>query len=216
MEQLEILDLEDNKLVNLKAGTFKQLKSLERLDIHSCGITTFPNGLFEGLDRLIILNLASNPIPLIKSNAFIDLKLLKELYLFGLADNLVLEDGVFSSLDNLKCLILNNNKGINHNHLKSNLFIGLKSLKELFIQECNIKSIDTDCFSQLQMIQHIYLFGNSIDKLDAACFTELKQLKVLYLDKVQQQTFNNGENVQEKFQRRLRNAINENLEIIFC
>ena len=58
MGYLETLYLKDNKLVNLKADTFQQLKSLKHLNLYNCEISAIPNDFYRiGSSRRIIFEL---------------------------------------------------------------------------------------------------------------------------------------------------------------
>ena len=92
--------------LNLKEITFSKHKSLNSIALAACSLTTIPEGLFSGLNKLEDLCLDVNPITCLEANVFKDLDSLKQLSLSGLTDNLIVKEGVFSSLENLEYLNL--------------------------------------------------------------------------------------------------------------
>ncbi len=62
LSSLKRIDLSENPLVKLKKNSFERLPDLEVLTLRACSISEIENGAFNGLDRLVELSLARNPI----------------------------------------------------------------------------------------------------------------------------------------------------------
>ncbi|XP_035034303.1 vasorin [Hippoglossus stenolepis] len=81
--ELEMLDLSQNKLVEIPDGVFEMLSKLKNLDLSSNDITHISKGSFSGLVQLERLYLHANAIQSIHLEAFEGLDMLLELKLQG-------------------------------------------------------------------------------------------------------------------------------------
>ena len=108
-DTLRVLDLISNHFTYLKADTFANFSSLERLYLGFNNISTIENGTFNGLTSLTVLDLSGNRITSLPSGVFIDLTSLLDL---SLSNNLLteIEPGTFQGLVLISTLYLANNQ----------------------------------------------------------------------------------------------------------
>ena len=154
------LNCSNNDLSSLSSNVFEKLTNLENLALVRNELTSLPSGIFNGLSKLIHLNLHGNAITSLDSNIFSDLSSLETLHL---RDNDItsLDSNIFSDLSSLKTLYLNENEltslpsglfselseliylniasnmitGPNPGRLPDGIFLGLKSLQELKMED---------------------------------------------------------------------------------
>jgi hypothetical protein len=133
-EETQVLDLSDNKLINLSADyffilslfnlqklylsrshiqsvaaqAFSGLQGLVELDLSENELEQVPAESFVSIGNLMKLSLAGNPLKTLQHNAFIHLSQLNFLDLSHCRLSLI-ESGVFKNLDSLEWLRLNDN-----------------------------------------------------------------------------------------------------------
>nr|XP_005999896.1 PREDICTED: G-protein coupled receptor 124-like [Latimeria chalumnae] len=100
------LILSNNKISQLKNGSFFGLRSLERLDLKNNLISTIEPGAFYGLSELKRLDLSNNRIGCLSPEMFSGLSTLSKLNLSGNIFS-TLKPGLFSELISLKVLHFN-------------------------------------------------------------------------------------------------------------
>ena len=77
------LDLDYQKITELKEYSFTSLESLATLSLTKYGLETIRNKAFNGLDQLTFLALSYNNVSLIEPGAFDDLVSTKNIFLQG-------------------------------------------------------------------------------------------------------------------------------------
>ena len=156
MMALTELDLsrQDLKDADLITGAFLGLDSLKKLKLRGNSIKTLPAGVFKGLKNIEELDLGSNRFKKIPANALLGLTSLKKLSFFI---NLGLEE------------------------IQSKGFVDLKSLKELNLRNCIIKTIAPDAFEGLDSLVILNLSANKIESLNGDTFLPVELLTKLTL-----------------------------------
>lgn len=108
-QQLQQLDISQNRLQSLGSKNFDALARLASLNVSGNEISTFGKDAFKGLSALRVLDLSDNLIENLERNMFAEMHDLWELHLQRnrLAS---VPDGVLSALVNLRVLQLSGNQ----------------------------------------------------------------------------------------------------------
>lgn len=190
LHKLESLDLSNNKLDSVRRGDFESLKSLKNLSLPDNKISFIEPGAFNGLTNLTLLNLQSNKLSRssIKDSVFSSLPNLKTLLL---NNNHILYDSQkalaqppFRNLSKLKTLNIFSQINTGMRYLPLNLFMGLRSLEELQAENLNINSLHPDTFTYTPSLLELDLNRNNFISLTGTEFLPLRVLKTLHLSKV--------------------------------
>ncbi|XP_069673023.1 uncharacterized protein [Periplaneta americana] len=195
LTQLEIVDISENEIPELKEDTFYGLTRLKDLDIRRCQIFVVDQRAFSGLTRLVTLSLSYNNIQDLKPYTFKDLKEMKSLFLDH--NNIeTLDAHIFFGLTKLEMLKLSENQinrmspnvlkflpalttfdisgNVNLDVMDDDLFGRNPNLKELQLSRCNIRSI---AFKNLPNLERIEMREN---KLNSVTFMNVTALR--YID----------------------------------
>ncbi|KAM9392655.1 vasorin b isoform 1-T2 [Pholidichthys leucotaenia] len=194
LQNLEMLDLSQNKLTHLPDRVFEPLTSLRNLDLSSNQITHISEECFHGMKLLERLYLYSNHIETIHPAAFNGLEELIELKLQGNAltslpvlsmPHLLLLDlrfNVFPTLDasdlqtpNLESLKLG---GVGLTSLNKKFISGLKNLHELDISGNQLQSFPS-VLKETPGLIHLSLAGNPMGPLKIQDLQNLRELQEL-------------------------------------
>lgn len=194
LENLEMLDLSQNKLTELPERVFETLTSLRNLDLSSNQITHISEECFQGMALLERLYLYSNLIETIHPAAFNGLEHLLELKLQGnqltslpalSMPQLLLLDLRFNVLPtlgpsdlqtpNLESLKLG---GVGLTSLNKELIGSLKNLHELDISENQLESFPS-VLKDTQGLIHLSLAGNPMGPLKVQDLQNLGELQEL-------------------------------------
>ncbi|KAJ9586071.1 hypothetical protein L9F63_020268, partial [Diploptera punctata] len=141
-------DLRFNKIREIPANAFKDLKHLNTLLLNNNHLTKLQNGVFNGLHELRYLYLYKNRIREIEGKVFQGLNKLEQLYLHfnELVD---LESDTFSNLPSLERLFLHNNK---LQRIPVGAFKNLEALKRLRL-DSNALICDCEMMWLVRMLQ---------------------------------------------------------------
>ncbi|XP_078616202.1 uncharacterized protein LOC144884629 [Branchiostoma floridae x Branchiostoma japonicum] len=152
------LDLSNNAITEIPAGTFQTLNSLEQLLLSGNQIAAIPDGTFLGLDDVKVLKLSENRLTTLTSEMFSSLLSLEQL---DLEDNQIatVSGSPFNGLARLRELRLNINRIVN---LPTTVFQGLESLQKLYMQDNFITSVPTQAIRSLDTLIELYLENNDI------------------------------------------------------
>lgn len=156
VSRLRELDLGDTGIASVP--DIQSFSSLKRLYLDSNRITTIPQAAFQSLQRLEVLHLDGNNIGNIVGGTFASLKMLKVL---DLSRNYlrVLPEYALDGLENLYSLRLYENPYLSEIH--RSVFSDLWSLRLLYLQNCNLTTLHTDCW--IHTMKCLWLYGNPID-----------------------------------------------------
>ena len=178
LPKLQVLKLDNNKLVNLTSDSFKGPcdQQLKMLDLQSNELTYLPHDLFNSTTNLIYLDLKQNRLVQVSSDLFKSLRPLFKLYL---DDNAIsnLTVGVFDSLGELWYLDLSGNDISN---LPVGVFDSLGWLYNLDLSGNDISNLPLGVFDSLGRLLTLDLSGNDISNLPVSVFDSLGELE--YLD----------------------------------
>lgn len=174
---VKVLNLRDNFIENVDAKCFNGLKRLLTLDLSRNNIRILINDLFSELNDLDILNLNKNQIFYVQPEAFVGLKNIKYLYM---NDNELnkLEARTFRHLINLKILHIQNNNIIEIHPLA---FFNLNNLNFLYLNGNHIQFLDQYNFQPLANLIDLQLQSNDLKEIQTSSFNGLKSLKNLIL-----------------------------------
>ena len=158
--------LEDNKITELRTGTFSHLTQCTKLYIHSNLIRTIQGYAFTGMLRLEILYLYYNKITFLQKSMFNGLASLTSL---NIQSNLIetLPDGCFSDLVRLNILNLGDNK---LSEISGNFWLGLSALKQLHLHYNNITTLKPGDLDYLPKLDWLSLYMNPLTTLSHTIF----------------------------------------------
>jgi hypothetical protein len=165
------------KISFIHSETFKDLRSLEKLDISYNLFETIDPMLFQSLENLKELHLVENGISFIHSLTFRNLRKLNAL-LLSINKLSSIEPTTFAGLTKLKYLFL----GINSiESLDQFTFDGLIGLKYLQLNLNKLRTIHPKTFTNMKEIEIIELDNNYLSTIYPGTFARLTKLKVLTL-----------------------------------
>uniref|UniRef100_A0A8C2E1B4 Leucine-rich repeats and immunoglobulin-like domains protein 2 n=1 Tax=Cyprinus carpio TaxID=7962 RepID=A0A8C2E1B4_CYPCA len=180
LENMEELELEYNNLTELNKGWLYGLHMLRILRVNQNNIGLIRADAWEFCHRLEELDLSFNHLSRLEDWVFSGLSLLQSL---NLGDNQIthLGEGVFSGLANVRTLDIRNNEISLAIEDLVGMFVGLKRLNSLVLQNNKIRSITKRAFEGLMELEHLDLSKNDIMSIHPEAFTHLK-LKTLDLN----------------------------------
>nr|XP_054927510.1 uncharacterized protein LOC126532264 isoform X4 [Dermacentor andersoni] len=145
--------LQYNGLTVLPSNKFIELKNLYLLDLRNNRIVQIETAAFAGLKNVRFLHLENNPIlSEIKAGAFVGLNKLTFLNLSGMALS-GLKRNTFVGLDQVTTLNLRNNK---LQYVEDGAFQGLKSVTSLDIQGNDIQHFSHEMFHGLHSLESLF------------------------------------------------------------
>ncbi|KAG1672887.1 Relaxin receptor 1 [Nymphon striatum] len=152
-----VKDLSYNPIIDIKAGTFKDLISLKKLHIQHCRLQSLKPNTFQGLDNLHSLKLDGNMLDYIPSY-------------------------IFKHLNALQVLSLTKNR---IHAFTPESFNGLVQVKRLNIDRNEIRIIEDNAFSNLTHLTSLNLKDNPLQQLNERTFAELRNLEYIYFPEFQ-------------------------------
>ncbi|KAF7626002.1 TIR domain-containing protein, partial [Meloidogyne graminicola] len=199
-DSLLTLKLAGNLIEKLYPGQMGNFSSLQELDLSSNKLFNISIKSFEGLNKLLILQLFNNSIQKIDDEAFQELGY--SLTYLNISQNSLTELPVaIGRLSRVKKVDLSNNKiskvykfvlnkmlhltriDLSHNLLKSidnYVFVECEHLIELNLNSNNIQTINSNAFNKCPKLRKIDLSGNLLNNLGTA-LNNLNELKSLNL-----------------------------------
>ena len=181
LTNLKKLNLGHNRLTALPEGVFDDLTNLRELNLGDNRLTALPEGVFDDLTNLRELYLGHNRLTALPEGVFDDLTNLRELYL-GANQLTALPEGVFDDLTNLQQLSLGANQLTT---LSEDLFDGSDGLQKLYLSRIQLTTLPEDLFDGLNSLQELSLSANQLTTLSEDLFDGLNSLEELYLDENQ-------------------------------
>ena len=177
-EKLQLLDLAQNRIVNISRELLVPLTQLTVLELWSNDISVLSYGIFDSLANLNWLRFFYNQLSELPHNIFHSLVRMEKLDLFGNTLSM-LPDTVFGSLGRLKWLILS------YNHLSmlpSDLFKPLGKLERLWLSRNKLYALPSRIFESQERLKLLALHGNDLSSLSSNLFASLVNLQILGLD----------------------------------
>ncbi|CAF0920211.1 unnamed protein product [Brachionus calyciflorus] len=164
--KLKTLDLNHNKISQLRAYSFLNLNNLKHLILSFNKLERLESNAFESLLNLEQLDLSNNKISFIASDAFLGLKNLKYLDLSGnrLAE---IEPIVFNRLSQLNELDLSCN---NFKIITNFMFSYLVNLEQLYLNSNEIEIVEENALNKLCNLKELHMSMNKLEKLDNKVF----------------------------------------------
>lgn len=198
-ERVTQLILSKNVVRELPTGSFQYFQQLELLDLSSNLLTTLNSDAFAGLENtLLSLRLSQNRISSISSPPITLMKLKR----LDLSENELTDfpRNTFSLLPSLEYL------NISHNYNLSNIPNGilhkLTKLRVLDLSYTGLKSVSSDLFKQTPSVRGIFLSHNQISEITDNTFANLENLTSIDLsynniNNIKQSSFVNVMNIRE-------------------
>ncbi|KAI8509673.1 hypothetical protein Bbelb_121010 [Branchiostoma belcheri] len=175
--QLEWLSLNNNKLTSLRSDMFTGLGNLEGLYLNNNDISDIQAGTFNSTPKLTTLLLHFNKLRNLRSDMFTGLGNLEGLHLNN-NDISDIQAGTFNPTPQLRRLHLSDNKLTS---LRSDMFTGLGNLEVLQVQYNDITDIQAGTFNSTPQLRSLNLRNNQIQTIPSNLLTNLMQLRFLKL-----------------------------------
>uniref|UniRef100_F6Q8B1 Decorin n=1 Tax=Monodelphis domestica TaxID=13616 RepID=F6Q8B1_MONDO len=168
-----LLDLQNNKITEIKDGDFKNLKDLHALILVNNKISKISPGAFTPLVKLERLYLSKNQLK------ELPIKMPKSLQELRAHENEItkLKPAVFEGLNQMIVIELGTNP-LKSTGIEKRTFSGMKKLSYIRISDTNITSIPQDLPPSLT---ELHLDGNKITKVDVNSLKGLASLTKLGL-----------------------------------
>ncbi|GFG29230.1 hypothetical protein Cfor_09749 [Coptotermes formosanus] len=152
IQQLTHLNLSYNSINSINSQAFMTLKHLNSLDLSSNNITSMDSGTFMYNKKLEWLSLANNPMFTLPNRGFY----LPHLLFWNLS---------YCSIQNIRL----------------DTFKQIKELRQLYLHNNEIVSLNNDVFQPLKKLQTLDLCYNALQNIDARVFSRLSELRSLSL-----------------------------------
>lgn len=173
LNNIEELELEHNNLTEVNKGWLYGLRMLRVLRVNQNSISLIRPDAWEFCQKLEELDLSFNQLTRLEETAFVGLGLLERLHL---GDNAIshLGEGAFSSLASLLSLDIRNNEISWAIEDSVGVFVGMKKLVTLILQQNKIKSITKKAFDGLEELEHLDLSKNGIMSVHPEALSHMK------------------------------------------
>ncbi len=179
---LRTLYLTNNQLATVDAAAFAGIPDLTGLDLNrNSTLTTLPDGVFDSLRELRLLNLANNSLTTLEATTFDGLTNLTSLNLAG-NQITTLPTGVFGMMPDLATLSLAGNR---LGSLSGNTFLKQTELMELDLSGNSLIVLPPNPFNGATKIERLDLSNSGVGGnntiLPANSFNRMTNLRELYL-----------------------------------
>ncbi|XP_053679858.1 toll-like receptor Tollo [Anopheles nili] len=201
LKRLVVLEIAHNALTKLDRHVFRELYSLQILNLEANAIESIADSAFADLKNLVALTLSHNRLKRIEQHHFAELYVLNQLYVESNAIE-SLHGRALENLTNLNDLNLNDNRleeipaglgklrflksldlGKNRISSVSNAsFEGLEQLLGLRLVENRITNISRDAFVTLSSLHVLNLASNRIRHIDQSAFSSNPTIRAIRLD----------------------------------
>ncbi|XP_056415458.1 toll-like receptor 3 isoform X2 [Hyla sarda] len=182
LQNLQYLNMEENKNINPSENTFTGLISLRYLSLSGCTFQTITNKTFASLSKssLIALNLTKTGLTKVGPGAFNGLEHLEMLDLGVNQIDQYLTGQEFEGLRSIKQIYLSYNK---HLTLTSSTFCNILSLEKLNLRKTALtfKSPSNSPFNCVRNLTFLDLGNNNIANIEEDFFSGLHNLRILSL-----------------------------------
>ncbi|KAK3532215.1 hypothetical protein QTP86_009496 [Hemibagrus guttatus] len=179
LSSLDFLNLQSGHLSSLDSQVFRGLHTLAHLHLERNNLRSLPSTIFQNTPSLASLSLHNNQLSRIDERLFAGLS---HMWLLNLGWNSlsVLPETGFHDLHGLRELVLAGNRLA---YLQPQLFQGLAELKELDLSGNYLRVIKANVFLKLVKLQKLYLAQNQIVTVAPRAFMGLKSLRWLDLSR---------------------------------
>ncbi|XP_014669655.1 PREDICTED: leucine-rich repeat-containing protein 15-like [Priapulus caudatus] len=176
---LRTIDLSENAVTAITAGTFANLPGLEMVILTNNAVTAVAAGAFDGSERLSRILLNGNQMSMVGAGVFSTLPALSALFLQTNAIT-TLQRGAFSANNiALETIVLSYNFV---ERVPAGVFDELPALALLMINHNELREIDPAAFSVANVaLVTLYLHANKIRYVAEATFAPLPSLATLFL-----------------------------------
>lgn len=176
---IRTFDMSDNVEFDFPANgtTFLYQESLFQYYCVNCGITAIHKNTFAGLPQLKSVNLSSNRIKAIPSEAFN----FNEINFLFLANNQIKRFNELHRLETMQHLWLLD-VSVNEGFDLYDMSMDFRRLERLLCDRCNLSSISEQWLSKLVRLKKLYLDNNSIEVVPPGCVKNNRVLKYLNLN----------------------------------
>ncbi|KAL4658083.1 hypothetical protein GN956_G2885 [Arapaima gigas] len=198
LSNLKVLKLRNNRLRSLYNNTFGSLPSLCVLDLGGNSVEYIAPGTFQRLPKLTYLYLDRNQLKEVLRGMFFGLQKLQILDL--VSNNLRFRDGAsppFQELSGLQTLKLQKQQPHGIRKIPGDLFLGLRSLKQLYLSSNKLYSLNSLPLLVLHNLTHLEMSDmcNGKARMPNTTFSSLLKLTTLVLEnfgltEIQKATFN--------------------------
>ena len=171
------LNISHNSLSTLGSRAFVAIgDKIKRLDI-GFNKLILEVGMFQNLVNLSVLGLTDNGLTGIPCGVFIDLTLLKQLYLYRNSLT-VLEEGIFDGLGDLEILSLRENE---LSSIQVGSLANLTKLRELLLYRNKLSVLQSGVFDGLGVLEILSLGDNELSSIQVGLLANLIRLRKLRL-----------------------------------
>jgi len=177
LETLVYLNLGNNEISQIPAGTFTPLRVLRDLDMHNNTFTQLTADSFSGLGNLNYLHLSYAPIQQIHAGAFRGLSKLSTLIMIDCRISQP-QAASFAELTNLNYIDLSFN-GIAD---LGTALASLSNLKDVGLQYNDIRTIRRSNFGAVTILDTLNLSYNFVNAFDRALLDDARNFNSLYLN----------------------------------
>ena len=168
-----MLQLDENILTYENHDMLANLSKLTQLCLSKNHISIIPESAFDENPSITSLNMSFNNLTYLSKNLFKNNKFLKKLVLSG---NPLHDIPVNSLPINLQMLNLDNTKISN----LGNMLYGLEQLARIYIQNCCLKELTEETFTQNINLTHINASNNQLSYISENIFAN--QTKIMYIN----------------------------------
>ncbi|KFB47900.1 AGAP011187-PA-like protein [Anopheles sinensis] len=201
LKRLVVLEISHNALTKIDRHVFRELYSLQILNLEANAIESIADNAFSDLKNLVALTLSHNRLKRIEQHHFSELYVLNQLYIESNAIESI-HGRALENLTNLNDLNLNDNRlteipeglgklrflksldlGKNRISAVNNAsFEGLEQLLGLRLVENRITNISRDAFVTLSSLHVLNLASNQIRHIDQSAFSSNPTIRAIRLD----------------------------------
>ena len=177
---LKSITLSGNPLLTtFPEGIFQGLSRLERLTLSENSLTTLPDGLFHGLGELRTINIDENSLTAFPEDTF---RGLHNLVRLDYSNNLLTElpESIFHGLSRLVVLDSSYNA---LEALPENIYRGLVSLERLYLTRNRLQELPEGIFRDLKSLRVLWIPSNGLSELPPGIFRGLRSLESLGLER---------------------------------
>lgn len=179
LKNLKTLNVRYNQADNMTvaASAFSDLRNVTSLSLRDAKLSTLTLGMFNGLEKVSVLNVSFNQLTAIPTGVFKDMPALVTLWGGNNEKLQSIAPNAFTGLPKLSMLDLSTNS---MQTLQPGTFVGLPELKILTLHDGRVAKIEAGVFD-LPELTRLALFGNSLNSIAPDAFVKLPKLTQLEL-----------------------------------